>query len=860
MPPPRSPKLTHISSHFVPAQIQLHPPSTPLSSMSVIPSRQDIINIFSTSNYQFEDHEDATKLSKCLALYKGQPPSRMSLSGNHREYGCSDPDCAYKLRVIRSRSKNKDSLKWEISKYEPHTCDDIEVLHWDKLRLDRKDRVESMTFGANYLAKYLLIATQGRRRTLELSQAQQIIHQHFSVLIQPAEYFRLAVQEYNALIQVEPVNQWQKIPAYIQRLKSDDEKAVAKLDVDSDGVIHRVFVAPSHSLAKVTNGLGTLCLDATFPKGHDEFIVYLATTQSASRATHLVAWMLGGPESTESWSFFLDGLLELLKQDEDPAVLSLRLSFLSDQHSGLLAAFNSHPALHYYNCSYHIARNCYARVKIAGGGAKDAKWLVLKAASAGNKPVADEYLELISEFFPAVYKRLDQIPRESWMISYSDTFRAGIVTTNSVEGVNSALTKTTRTSWLRAEGATGSANVRHAGPLDALAGLQGYSRDKDSEAVDEYKNGMDLSSVPPWLKQELNLLGRATAGVAVTHADGATNGIVPGTSGTWSVDLLTQSCSCGNWKARGYPCRHAIPLIKAAGHLVPKGTRNPENRHWIRKCWHSQHVYFMSNPALSVPITATANLKVDTSIKGGPKLVANVACKRGTRGDRGLSRLDFATIAARIKAATISGIHDSAGRFKSTRSLPGAADLVENLPDGGDGTANDADLEQLNADAQDAFEKAWRESAIPMDSLHDDEEEDLSQIRRIRKRHGSRQSGREAATQASAAHGRKSGSGSQITPSSLPAAPMKPKPPHKRPCATSTNPDGKKDTPYYPPVNKEPEEDVEQPRLPKRARTKTPKAAAAAKTQLESELSRMVAVATPEVLQLLLDTLKKGQK
>ncbi|XP_073152705.1 uncharacterized protein [Henckelia pumila] len=210
------------------------------------------------------------------------------------------------------------------------------------------------------------------------------------------------------------------LPSYLEMIKRvNDEQHRFKY----------VFVAFGACVSGFKFMRKVIAIDGTFLKGKYKGVLLVATAQYGDFYQYPIAWGVVDSETTESWTWFLKNLQELIPDDE-------RLLIISDRHQGIInVVANVYENAHHGYCVWHLSQNIKSKFRKPGASESFARIAHLYTSSEFDSQYAD-----MKSRYPQLAAYLEEHTCfEKWCRSYCPSSRYNIMTTNGVESINSRL-------------------------------------------------------------------------------------------------------------------------------------------------------------------------------------------------------------------------------------------------------------------------------------------------------------------------------------------------------------------------------------------------------------------------------------
>jgi hypothetical protein len=176
-----------------------------------------------------------------------------------------------------------------------------------------------------------------------------------------------------------------------------------------------------------------LSIDATFLYGKYKEYLIVATALDGNNHIFPIAFALVESESADTWGWFLESLLPIVRRRKD------RVALISDRHPGIISAVKNQQS-HFYKwvhrfCLRHIRSNFNERFRSA-----TLKKMVWDAGCQAQIHKYNSLMAKIKELSKDGYNYLQKIPKEQWTLAYDENgARYGQMTTNLSESFNGVL-------------------------------------------------------------------------------------------------------------------------------------------------------------------------------------------------------------------------------------------------------------------------------------------------------------------------------------------------------------------------------------------------------------------------------------
>ena len=304
------------------------------------------------------------------------------------------------------------------------------------------------------------------------------------------------------------------------------------------GRFYRCWIFPGATQAAFKYCRKFVAADGTFTKTLHRLVLLLLVTVDGRENNLPLAWALVPVEDEDNWTWFLEGVKPYLEGLNHPDAVNI-----SDRQKGLTNAIQSaFPRTKYSHCCQHIAENIRARF---GGVKSGCVKLFWRAARAKTGIEFEEKLADIKRINEDCETYLRGIPARQWAFHAFPTPRYGYDTSNIVESVNS--------------------HCREGRDLPAfrlLVWIWSWLMDTFYKRLHQWNKHPRLTdSTITYLDSQKNIrmaynIQSSAVGIGSVTAYTGRQRI---------ISLQKQYCSCGNFRERRVPCRHALHLCKEQG-------------------------------------------------------------------------------------------------------------------------------------------------------------------------------------------------------------------------------------------------------------------------------------------------------
>jgi hypothetical protein len=228
----------------------------------------------------------------------------------------------------------------------------------------------------------------------------------------------------------DPLESFQMLPAFFYMLEQSNPGTVTKIETDSENRFTYGFLA----LGACVEGFNTvirpvIAIDATHLKGKTRGVLLVAVCKDGNEMIYPLAFGFANSESTESWTWFLKRLREVILCPE-------RVMIVSDRHAGIFAGMEaSFPDAAHGVCAYHLSQNLKRICKQRDDVIK----LYYHAAYVYRVDEFEREMAELKAIHRKVYDELVQAGIEKFSRAHSPKKRYHMMTTNIAESINSCL-------------------------------------------------------------------------------------------------------------------------------------------------------------------------------------------------------------------------------------------------------------------------------------------------------------------------------------------------------------------------------------------------------------------------------------
>ncbi|XP_057540794.1 uncharacterized protein LOC130818651 [Amaranthus tricolor] len=285
-----------------------------------------------------------------------------------------------------------------------------------------------------------------------------------------------------------------------------------------------------------------ICVDGAHLKGQFPGILLTAVGKDGNNNIFPVAWAVVETENVETWTWFLNLLVEDLKSVSSSSSWVQAgcedFTFMSDRQKGLIEALNAViPEAEIRFCCRHIWANF--KIKFPGELYKHHFW---KAARAYNKFDFDREMNQIKNISVQAYEYLAAIPAKHWSRhAFPIRSKSGMLLNNCCESFNNVLVEArgkpiiSLMEWIRRY-----VMQRSAAKREGLGNFRGVLMPTISKMIE---------------KNSKEIYGLRVIPVDVSEFE------VDDDEKSYVVNLTNKTCLCGSWNLLGIPCKHAMACI-----------------------------------------------------------------------------------------------------------------------------------------------------------------------------------------------------------------------------------------------------------------------------------------------------------
>ncbi|XP_050227587.1 uncharacterized protein LOC126677148 [Mercurialis annua] len=347
------------------------------------------------------------------------------------------------------------------------------------------------------------------------------------------------------IIQGSLESHYEKFRAYDAELKRVDKEGLFRFffihDPNNGAPIFQRYYVGFSGLKKgfLAGCRPILCVDGCFLKTIVAGALLSAVGRDGNNQMFPVAWAIVEAENEETWTWFLELLMDDLRYDD-----GYGLTLVSDQQKGLKNAICKRvPFAEHRNCARHIYANWKKNNK--GPELKRIFWNVVNAT---NEPEYKKHLEILKKKSVIAYDDfIKQSPKVFCKSFVRTTPLCDAITSNLVETFNGYICK--------------------ARQLQAIHMLEEIRTTLMERMYAKHelmvKHHEDLC---PRIRQKIDKNQKFTKFCTAKPAKGAFQ-VMCGEY-QFVVNLTHKTCACGAWQLTGIPCSHALACINYMRHNV----------------------------------------------------------------------------------------------------------------------------------------------------------------------------------------------------------------------------------------------------------------------------------------------------
>ncbi|KAL4563474.1 hypothetical protein LXL04_027517 [Taraxacum kok-saghyz] len=284
-----------------------------------------------------------------------------------------------------------------------------------------------------------------------------------------------------------------------------------------------------------------LGLDGCFLKGPYPGQILSAVGLDSNNGIYPIAYSIVEKENTDSWTWFLDCLAEVLDLNA-----SSNFTFIPDRQKGLSNAMSKiFPNAKHRSCLKHIHENM--RRFWSDTEYRNLLW---DSATTTTTPHFDNAMELFRQFDVEAYEWLKKIPPEQWSLShFSGRAKTDSLTSNVCEVFNSKIL-----------------DARDKPVITCLEYIREYLM-KRIVVVQKAINKCKGPLTPTATNLLEPIMKEATQNVTTPRKD------------QYVVNLKEKTCTCRYWELTGIVCSHAVSAIWDK--INRGGKKVPEIEAWV---------------------------------------------------------------------------------------------------------------------------------------------------------------------------------------------------------------------------------------------------------------------------------------
>ncbi|XP_038972954.1 uncharacterized protein LOC120105004 [Phoenix dactylifera] len=314
-----------------------------------------------------------------------------------------------------------------------------------------------------------------------------------------------------------------------------------------EGRFRRLFICFHASLLGFIKGCRPLIfMDGTFIKHKDGGVLLGATAKDGNDDMFPIAYGVVDTETDENWEWFCQIFKEAIHSCS--AYHGQKFTFMTDRHQGIIKSVPKYfPGCYHSYCIRHVKENFKNQVLVHYRAA-DRKRLLDLVNAVAYTPRLNVFQKLIGKLTseaPGASTFLLHANPEHWANAIFSGPRWGTMTSNVAECFNS---------WIL--------EARHL-PIPQMVD---HIRLQIMQMMHERRNQgysiqthlcPDAEKVLHKNAEDGRRLSMFTSNIMIYD--------VKDTNYSCKVDLQNCSCSCGEWRIFGMPCKHACACIEKAG-------------------------------------------------------------------------------------------------------------------------------------------------------------------------------------------------------------------------------------------------------------------------------------------------------
>ncbi|KAL3630451.1 hypothetical protein CASFOL_023435 [Castilleja foliolosa] len=373
----------------------------------------------------------------------------------------------------------------------------------------------------------------------KLSAMQKAVNRELGIDVSTSKIYN-AKKKAKKAIEGDFIEQYSLLWDYCNILKIRNPGSYVKMKVerlseDDKPTFQRLFISYGAWIEGFKSGCRKLIgLDGCFLKGSFGGQLLSAVGRDANNGMFPIAIAVVEAETTDSWTWFLNQLLDAIGSVEDNG-----WCFISDRQKGLEETFETViPQAHHRFCLRHL----YANFKTNGFKSlklKEEMWL---AAAAFNKEEFLVHMMNIKKEDLSAYEYLSKVEPSQWARSYFDpAVKCELLCNNLSESWNHFIIKAREKPILTM--------------LEMIRRLVMRRIQVNSSKMAKYEG-----LICPKAQAKLDMC-KENSRHCQTLYSGCRQFEVLCHSTFHAVDLDQKTCSCKRWDFTGIPCNHAVAAI-----------------------------------------------------------------------------------------------------------------------------------------------------------------------------------------------------------------------------------------------------------------------------------------------------------
>jgi hypothetical protein len=352
---------------------------------------------------------------------------------------------------------------------------------------------------------------------------------------------------------------YQLIGPYLRKFAELNPHSGINYEIYPNGQFARCFVMPALMQSKLCFVRPVISLDACHLRSKAKGTLYTATVLSAANEIYPIAFAITKDnENHDGWTFFLENLKQNCsiitephwKERCSPYVL---FSFISDRDKGLVSAMrNVFPNSLHTNCLFHISKNVQNKWK-------KVPWrLIFNIGKSFDLRTEILGFEELNKLCPeAVDYCLDMDPKlwrcTEWTRNGSLPPRYCMYTSNISESTNAMFEEARDLPWLYT--------------IDSILNIMTRRHDR---LFNKWKDFKDSKEVVPEVQVHMKKLFDASGNFEVIQINDSSGEYKINRSAkdlqsigiSHCINIKQQSCTCGKWQDREYPCIDALAYFR----------------------------------------------------------------------------------------------------------------------------------------------------------------------------------------------------------------------------------------------------------------------------------------------------------